>query len=101
MADKYEGEFDPNSPESYKQGLYEFMDERLREELGRVGEVMLGRLHEEARRSLIGKKVCVVYLTVHTDAMVFSPPPSLYTHTHTHTHTHANRDIQGATSVTK
>ena len=58
MADKYEGEFDPNSPESYKQGLYEFMDERLREELGRVGEVMLGRLHEEARRSLIGKKVC-------------------------------------------
>ena len=58
MADKYEGEFDPSGPESFKQGLYEFMDECLREELGRVGEVMLGRLHEEARRLLIGKKVC-------------------------------------------
>ena len=63
MADKYEAEFDPNDPENYKQGLYEFMDECLREELGRVGEVMLGRLHEEARRLLIGEKVCCVLLS--------------------------------------
>lgn len=55
MADDYECTFDPTHLESYKHGLYEFMDERLGEELGRVGGDTLGGAYEAARRMLIGE----------------------------------------------
>ena len=54
MADDYKCTFDPTHLESYKHGLYEFMDERLGEELGRVGGDTLGGAYEEARRMLLG-----------------------------------------------
>ena len=55
MVDGYECKFDVTHLESYKHGLYEFMDERLGEELGRVGGDTLGGAYEAARRKLIGE----------------------------------------------
>jgi len=72
MADDYECTFDPTRLESYKHGLYEFMDERLGEELGRVGGDTLGGAYEAARRMLIDTYQELLQLP-HDELSQFSP----------------------------
>ena len=55
VVDGYDVEFDENNTETYKTGLFRFVDERLEREMALVGTQALSELHNEAPRYLIGK----------------------------------------------
>ena len=57
VVDRYEATFDENDTETYKRGLYVYVDQELEQELANVGSTALSKLHDEAPRYLIGKQV--------------------------------------------
>ena len=61
MLDKFHRGFDPANLTEYKSALFEFMDERLREELEGVGGSRLLEKHDQARLSLTGVQNQWVY----------------------------------------
>ena len=61
MLDKFHRGFDPANLTEYKSALFEFMDERLREELEGVGGSRLLEKHDQTRLSLTGVQNQWVY----------------------------------------
>ena len=57
--------FDPAHCETYKQGLCVWVDERLVQELAKVGGASLGAMHDQAQKNLIGKCVGGLLLLHH------------------------------------
>ena len=51
----YDHQFDLAHLEGYKQDLFQFMDDSLSQELNRVSTTMLGRIHQDTQKSLIGQ----------------------------------------------
>ena len=51
----YDHLFDPSHLERYKQDLFQFMDASLSRELDQVSTTMLGRIHQDTQKSLIGQ----------------------------------------------
>ncbi len=56
IVDGYRGvDFDPGHCASYKQGLCEWVDVKLVQELGKVGGASLGAMHDQTQQKLIGR----------------------------------------------
>lgn len=98
IVDGFRGvDFDPGHPSSYKQGLCEWVDVQLVQELGKVGGAPLGAMHDQTQQKLIGEcypnSVLVLYVyspyrylsefvtvargTVVTVSSVGSSPPTI------------------------
>ena len=53
----YDHQFDLAHLERYKQDLFQFMDDSLSQELDRVSTTMLGRIHQDTQKNLIGQSL--------------------------------------------
>lgn len=62
-VDGYEEPFHPNTVETYKQGLYTYVDSCVGREMERVGTSVLGQVFENTQKELLRTQaICYCYI---------------------------------------